>query len=96
VIIFRDALATARDWLARSWLSIAFAIGFFALWEALVKVFEVPRYIVPAPSAIFYQFFRNLPRIWEYTLVTGGETLAGFAVPLALMVAFSNVLRRTL
>jgi ABC-type nitrate/sulfonate/bicarbonate transport system permease component len=36
------------------------------------------------------------------SLVTGGETLAGFAlailagVPLALLVAFSSLLRRTL
>ncbi len=89
-------------WLARSWVSIAFGVGFFAAWETLVKGFDVPRYIIPAPSAIFYQFFRNLPRIWDYTLVTGGETLSGFAVaiffgvPLALVVAFSRVLRKTL
>jgi hypothetical protein len=60
---FHDVLATLLDWLARSWVSIAFAIGFFVLWEALAKGFEVPRYIVPAPSAIFCQFSRDLPCI---------------------------------
>ena len=35
----------------------------------------MPLYILPPPSAVFYQLFRNLPRIAEYTLVTGGETL---------------------
>ena len=66
--------------LARAWVPIAFALGFFLLWEGIVQSFAVPRYIIPAPSAIFYQFFRNLPRIWAYTLVTGGETLAGFGL----------------
>lgn len=97
-----DALATAASWAQRSWVSTAFALGFFAAWEAIVRGFEVPRYIVPAPSSIAYQFGRNLPRILEYTLVTGGETLMGFAVaillgvPLALVVAFSSLLRKTL
>jgi ABC-type nitrate/sulfonate/bicarbonate transport system permease component len=40
--------AMVGEWLARSWVSIAFAVGFFLLWEALVRGFEVPRYIVPA------------------------------------------------
>jgi NitT/TauT family transport system permease protein len=45
---------------------------------------------------------RHLDRIFDYTLVTAFESLTGFAlailvgVPLALMVAFSPFLRRTL
>ena len=27
---------------------------------------------------MLYQLWRNLPRIAEYTLVTGGETVGGF------------------
>jgi NitT/TauT family transport system permease protein len=51
---------------------------------------------------VLWQLWRNLPRIAEYTLVTGGETLGGFllavllGVPLALAVAFSPLLRQTL
>ncbi|MFO1069595.1 MAG: ABC transporter permease [Geminicoccaceae bacterium] len=83
-------------------LSVGSALGFFVAWEAVVRIFQVPLYIVPPPSAVLYQFWRNLGRILEYTVVTGGETLAGFAVaillgvPLALLVAFSRVLRHTL
>jgi len=101
-VTIRDCLATSLGWLTRSWVSLAFVVGFFGLWELIVRGFEVPRYIVPAPSSIAYQFWRNLPRILEYTLVTGGETLMGFAVailigvPLALVVAFSSLLRKTL
>lgn len=79
-----------------------FALAFFAAWEALVRLLEVPLYIAPPPSSVLWQLWRNLPRIAEYTLVTGGETLGGFllavflGVPLALAVAFSPFLRRTL
>ena len=67
-----------------------------------MRLFQVPLYIVPPPSAVLYQLWRNLPRIAEYTLVTGGETVGGFliavalGVPMALAVAFSRVLRQTL
>jgi NitT/TauT family transport system permease protein len=89
-------------WMSEIWLPATAAISFFAMWEAITTGFGVPRYILPAPSSIVAQLIRNLPRIAEYTLVTGGETLAGFAVallggiPLALVIAFSKPLRQTL
>lgn len=91
-----------RLWFEESWVSVLFVIGLFALWEAIVVGLEVPRYILPAPSRIFEQLARNLPRIWDYTLVTGGETVVGFGVavlvgvPIALVIAFSPLLRKTL
>jgi len=89
------------SWLRYSRLSIFFAIGLFALWQGLVVELDVPRYILPAPSEIYVQFWRNLPRIAYYTLVTGGESFVGFfvavgiGVPLAVVVAFSSALRKT-
>jgi NitT/TauT family transport system permease protein len=80
---------------------LLFGVGCFALWEAAVQLLRVPMYILPPPSAIFVQFAQKFPRIWDYTLVTGQETLVGFAaaillgVPMGLLVAFSPLLRRT-
>jgi NitT/TauT family transport system permease protein len=79
-----------------------FAIVLLAVWQAAVVLFHIPAYIVPAPLAIFQQFIRNWPVIRADTIVTGVETLGGFAlaiaigIPLALIVAFSPFLRRTL
>lgn len=91
-----------RRFLAGHWLGLLWApLGLLA-WEAVVRLLQVPLYIVPPPSAVLYQLWRNAPRIAEYTLVTGGETVGGFliavaiGVPLALAVAFSRVLRQTL
>lgn len=91
-----------RRFLAEHGLGFALAPLLFMAWEAAVRLFQVPLYIVPPPSAVLYQLWRNAPRLAEYTLVTGGETVGGFliavviGVPLALAVAFSRVLRQTL
>src|SRR5262245_53938634 len=91
-----------RRWNAVGGTTVTGAIVFLGLWEAVVFVFEVPRYIVPAPSAVARQFVRHFRLIWQYTLVTGTETLIGYViavmvgVPLSMLVAFSRFLERTL
>jgi NitT/TauT family transport system permease protein len=91
-----------RRFVDEAWLPAVYAVAVFALWEAAVLLFEIKRYIIPPPHSVFVQFARNIERILEYTLVTGAETLGGFAiaivvgVPLSLVVAFSPALRRTL
>jgi NitT/TauT family transport system permease protein len=98
-----DRRARWRErWDALGGTTVAGAVVFFVVWELVVRVLEVPRYIVPAPSAVFRQFVRQLPLIWKYTLVTGGETLVGYViactvgVPLAMLVAFYRGLETTM
>jgi len=91
----------SRNWMAETLTPLLFGVGCLALWEAVVQLLHVPLYVLPPPSAILTQFVMKFPRIWEYTLVTGQETLVGFAasillgVPMGLLVAFSPLLRRT-
>jgi NitT/TauT family transport system permease protein len=79
-----------------------FILAQFAAWEAAVRYFDIKPYVIPAPSAVVPQFTRNIARIFDYALVTAFESLTGLGlaivigVPLALMVAFSPFLRRTL
>ena len=63
--------------LAGHWLGLLWAPLCLLAWEAVVRLLQVPLYIVPPPSAVLYQLWRNAPRIAEYTLVTGGETVGG-------------------
>ena len=80
---------------------IIFGASLILSWEAVVQLFHIPLYIIPPPSQILVEYVRNIHRIWDYTLVTGMETLSGFAVaillgvPLSMFVAFSAFLRRT-
>ena len=86
----------------RSWMFIAFFVGFFLFWEYAIRWFEVPLYILPPPSLIVEKGWADLPRLLDYTVVTSTEVAIGYAVavvlavPLGLAIAFSSILRRTL
>jgi NitT/TauT family transport system permease protein len=88
--------------LARSWLFIAFFVAFFLFWEYSIDIFSIPRYILPRPTEIVRNASADIPRLLEYTYITGAEALIGYllaivmAVPLGLAIAFSSVLRRTI
>jgi NitT/TauT family transport system permease protein len=88
--------------LARSWMFIAFFVGFFLFWEFSVDLFSIPRYILPKPTEIVRNASADIPRLIYYTWITGSETVVGYviavalAVPLGLAIAFSSVLRRTI
>lgn len=88
-------------WLGEAYLPLLTGVFFFILWEALIHGLKVPRYILPAPSAVFLEFAKHLRLIWFHTLVTANETFVGYiiaivlGVPLSIFVAFSETLRRT-
>src|SRR5262245_25470506 len=103
------AAGERRDWLhgfltslSRSWMFIAFFVGFFLFWEYSIDLFSIPRYILPKPTEIVRNAAADIPRLLYYTYVTGSETVIGYvlaviiAVPLGLAIAFSSVLRRTI
>src|SRR5262249_57580235 len=81
----RDGLSTPGHWRRRwnAWggTSIVGVLAFFALWQLVIVVFEVPRYILPAPTAIFRQFVRNFPMIWKYTLITAAKPALPYPIP---------------
>jgi len=87
---------------AQSWLFIAFFVGFFLFWEYSIDWFGIPGYILPRPSEIIAKGSVDLPRLIDYTYITGIETVIGYAVaiviavPLGLAIAFSSILRRTI
>jgi NitT/TauT family transport system permease protein len=97
----KDRTIQLRRWIWESKTTIIFTLTFLAFWELGVRIFHVPRYIVPSLTSIFGQFISHFDLIWEYTLVTGWETLVGFSIavaigiPLAMLVAFSKLLRQT-
>jgi ABC-type proline/glycine betaine transport system permease subunit len=85
-----------------TYLPLSTGVLFFILWEAAIRLLEVPLYILPPPSSVLREFTANFGLIWHHTLVTANETVVGytiaavFGIPLAILVAFSEILRRTL
>jgi NitT/TauT family transport system permease protein len=90
------------EWFRFSWLTILATLGFFGLWEIVIRLFKIPLYILPPPSLVGEELGSHIGRILEHTLVTTNEAFVGFAVaaafgvPLSMIVAFSPFLMKTL
>ncbi|MCW6010252.1 ABC transporter permease [Micromonospora sp. CPCC 205371] len=52
-------------------------VGGLAVWELTVKVGKVAPFILPAPSAIWEQFWLSRSVIWQTGLATGANALVG-------------------
>ena len=91
--------ALRQDRLRPLVLPIAFAAALLLTWQALVVIFGYPKVILPAPSDIFAALIDNFPMIWQQTVPTVRDTLAGFAlaaifgIGLASLLSFSRLLR---
>lgn len=89
-------------WLTGWRITLFYTVLFFVVWEAVVLIFDIPVYLLPAPLAIIGKLILNFPLILKYTAVTGFESFGGFivsillGVPLSLLIAFSVFLRKTL
>lgn len=66
---------------------LAGGVFFIAIWEGLVRYFEVPRFVLPAPSMIVVALFDDFPTLMFSLWVTLKITLSAFAVALLLGVA---------
>src|SRR5882757_862718 len=66
------------------------------VWETACRVFEVPKYLFPAPSAIAASFVENWPYLLKSLEVTVRVTLQAFAfaVVIGTLVAFLFVQSR--
>ena len=78
---------------------LSFVVG-LALWEWLVDVFDIPRFLFPPPTDIFKAYFTGDIRWVDHTLVTLREALTGFAIGvafgfmLAVVITISDLLSR--
>jgi NitT/TauT family transport system permease protein len=80
----------------------ATVIGALVAWEAASRAFHVPRFIMPAPSAILAEGWEWRYRFIGHSWVTLYETLGGFAlsiavgVPLAVLIVYSPLMKSAL
>ncbi len=74
-------------------------VGVLIAWEAAARVFRIPNFIMPTPSAIFAEGWEWRYRFIGHTAVTLYETLGGFAlsiavgVPLAVLIVYSPAMK---
>lgn len=79
-----------------------FLAALLLFWQKSIDWFAIPAYILQRPSDIVINAWADLPRLIDYTFVTGLETLLGYAaavtlgVPVGLAIVSFSLLRRTL
>ncbi|HHU17385.1 MAG: ABC transporter permease [Anaerovoracaceae bacterium] len=54
------------------------------IWEFLVRIANIPLYVLPAPSKVLVTLFHELPTLWHHSLVTFTETIAGLLIAVAM------------
>ena len=62
------------------------SIGLLAVWEACVWIFQVPLYVLPAPSQVIAALVKDAGVLFDHSLVTVAEALAGMGIALVLSV----------
>lgn len=61
-------------------------VGFIAIWEAVVRLFDIEGFILPAPLAILRAFPEAWPELWPASIGTFTSALGGLAVGTAFAV----------
>lgn len=87
----------ATNWQAASarWLPpIILSIVTIVLWEAVVRLFSISTFIVPAPSLIAVSLVENQGTLLQATVVTAREILFGFVISVIAGVALALVIVR--
>ncbi|MCW5692652.1 MAG: ABC transporter permease [Pseudolabrys sp.] len=89
-------------WLWTILNSVLSVVIFLALWEGLLRLFDVPVWLVPKPSDFLGRFLVDYREILSNALATSVTLAAGFglgvviAVPLALLMVSIGALERGL
>jgi NitT/TauT family transport system permease protein len=92
------AQSTAKAVLGATVTLVALVI----LWELLVREFQIPSWLLPAPSLIGQSMLEWRSELVTHSMVTLYETLVGFAlaiaisIPLAVAVVYSPILQNTI
>ncbi len=87
---------STKDFLSMAGIFLAFLI----LWEAAVRIFAVPRYILPAPTVAVKAFFEYWTAMVPHMLSTLYVIAIGFgltviiSIPAATLVAYSKTFER--
>src|SRR6185369_17730977 len=66
------------------------------LWDAVIRVFKIPPYLIPPPQKVVGQLIAEWPMLLKQSWLTTLATLGGFAlsvligIPLAMTIAYSR------
>lgn len=65
-------------------IPVVFILVLLAIWEASVRIFQIPLYVLPSPVQVLKTLTMEAGTLWGHALVTTSEALAGIAIALVL------------
>ncbi len=71
---------------------IAVAVIVIGGWELGVRLFKVPEFVFPTPSAIARALVLSMPTVYEHFFITLGELAAGYAIGATIGLFLAAVL----
>ena len=75
-------------------LPAGFILALTLLWEFVVRVLEVPKYVLPAPSGILNALYRSREVLLLHTKTTITEAVIGFAAAIVIALFLAGVMNR--
>ncbi|MBN9051497.1 MAG: ABC transporter permease [Rhizobiales bacterium] len=73
---------------------LALSLAALILWEAAIRLFNVPTFILPAPSAVVVSLIENRAQLAAATQATALEVLFGFVLASLVGIAVALVIVR--
>jgi NitT/TauT family transport system permease protein len=91
-----DISATVSAVRVHGWKQVLGILGVAILilggWEVLIRLFQVPEFVFPAPSAIFTALVTSFPNNAPHFLITLSELISGYVVGASIGLALAAVL----
>lgn len=78
------------------WTAIISFISVLLLWEGIVRLFHVNAIILPAPSAVFIEFFTNIKFYIPHAWVTLYEAILGFLLGMVVAIGLGILLSHSI
>jgi NitT/TauT family transport system permease protein len=96
-----DVEAIERSWLADARQSafgvlpaIGLAVAVLIVWELAVRLFNIPTFVIPAPSAIVVALIESRVALAAASKATAVEVLVGFVLAAVVGIAVALVIAR--
>lgn len=86
-----SALTSVNVGRAQAGIIVLVAVVVILGLEFLVRFFEVPGYVFPAPSAIAVALVQNFPTIWPHLLVTLQQLVIGYTIGATIGILLAAV-----
>ena len=87
-----DSSGSMRAKVVRWLPPLAIMVGILGLWEAYVRIFDVQKWLLPAPSVIIETMVVDAGLLSRHTVTTVEEVIVGFAMALAAGVILASVI----